>query len=515
MTRHDVLRRTVVAVALGAAAGCGDNLLPATGGTAPAPPAITGVNRVIHWDESGGSTVVDESPQDLYIEAELPGGAAMPDVRPAAVADDGSFAIAGAPPAGPYWLRVVDGPASREDVYVLTEQTELDLGRDVVGDGAAVATRADTQLVVTAGGLAAWADGDDGDLVLPGLAHFSSIAPFYATNTPNAGDTSLDVHYAWFSQALSAAPAAAYVVQTRTAHDDALALDFTYAVKAFHSAPIAIADGVTSTIAGAFVDPPPLVVPVRWMRTAFAAQAASMHPAGCQDDLQLESYWVHALPGHGAHGELAGMLYDGLDDLPEYGPRVVEAVSPLDETDLVGTLTVPNPYPTDWLYAKYSMSFGVRCAAPDGHAPGNARVSIGVLTSDLGDAPVTPLVGPVRQPQIAGRDLLTPQRGVGLAPTVSWQPPSLGTATSYQLRLFEVVRFGLGGNGLALHEDARFIVPGTITTITLPRDVLVDGTLYTIEIRAISQAGQDVARAPFRSGIPLGFADLLTNYFQP
>lgn len=483
--------------------------------TPPAPPAITGVKRVIHWDELGRSTSVDDAPLDLYIEAELPGGG-TPDVRPAIIADDGSFSIDGAAPTGPYWLRIVDGPSSREDVYVLTDQTQLDLGRDVVGDGEVVSSRADTQLEVAAGGLSPWLDGDDGELVLPGLAHYSSIAPYYATDVPAAGDTSVDVHYDWFGQPVSSTAAgdAAYVVQLRAMHDDTLALDYNAPVKAFHSTPVAIADGAASTVPGTFVDPPSLAVPVHWMRSAFVAQAAAMHPAGCQDDPQLESYWVHAVPGHGTHGELGGVLYDGVDGTQEYGPRVLDAWPGLDVTDLVGTLNVANPYPADWLYAKYSMTFGVSCLAPNGHAPGNARVSIGLLTSDLSGTAVTPLVGPVGQPTIAGRDLTKPQPGVGARPTLTWRAPTLGTATSYELRLYEVDRAGLLG-GLVLHEDAMLIVPGTVTTITLPRDLLVDGTLYTIAIRAISQAGQDAARAPFRSGIPLGFADLLTNYFQP
>jgi hypothetical protein len=65
-------------------------------------------------------------------------------------------------------------------------------------------------------------------------------------------------------------------------------------------------------------------------------------------------------------------------------------------------------------------------------------------------------------------------------------------------------------------EDATLVMPGSVTTITLPRDLLrTDGTIYAIEIRAISQPDQDVASAPFRSGMPLGYADLLTNYFIP
>ena len=145
--------------------GCGDNQLPPDEPppAQPPPPAITGVTRVIHWDPTGQQTAVDNTHFDVYVEAELPGG----DVRAATVADDGSFSIDGDAPTGRYWLRLVDGPASHEDVYILTDQTKLDLGRDVVGNAGTRAKDSATHLDVNAMGLASWSNGDDGDLVPP------------------------------------------------------------------------------------------------------------------------------------------------------------------------------------------------------------------------------------------------------------------------------------------------------------------------------------------------------------
>jgi hypothetical protein len=494
-------------MSLAALLGCGDNQLPPEE-PPPAPPAITGVTRVIHWDDAGQQTPVNNTDVDLYIEAELPGG----DVRTATVADDGSFSIDGDAPTGPYWLRLVDGPRSQEDVYLLTDQTKLDLGRDVVGNAGTRARDPGTHLDINATGLATWDYADDGDLVLPDLAHVSTIVPYYATNTPAPGDTVLNAGYAWFAQQVSSTPADAYVVQVRPAHDAALSFDYFTPIKAFHSAPVAIEDGTTAQVTGTFVDPPALDVPVHWMRSAFAAQAAAMKPEGCGDQLALETYWVHALPGHGTYGGLDG-VDNYLDGTVGYGPRLIQAFYTVAQTDLVGTLSVRNPYPADWLYAKYAMTYAVGCGLPDGSVPGNAEVSIGVLTSKLDDSPVTPLVGPVAGPQIGGQDLLVPQVGVGLHPTISWQAPALGSPTSYEVKLLELE---ITDSGYGLHEDAKLVVPGSVTTITLPRDLLQnDGTIYALEIRAISQPEQDVASAPFRSGMPLGYADLLTNYFIP
>jgi len=474
------------------------------------PTEISGVNRLIHWTANGDSTAVGRAPYDVYVEADVPGG----DVVPALLADDGSFTIPVAP-TGPYWLRIVDGRELREDVYVYTDATTLDLGRDVVGTDRGVASSNATEVVVDADGMSPWQDTDDGDIVIPELGYRSAFATFFAANPPSAGQDALaDLTYFWVTQPLPATTEGdeALFVQLRTFHDDALALDYVSPVKAFRSKPIAIADGGTTNVTGTFGDPPALDVPLHWKRSTFAAQGVAMHPAGCTDELDDESYWLHALPGHAAHGD-PSRQFGGTGLVPENGPRVIDQILTYDTTDLDGTFHVLNPYPSDWLHARYSVSFHITCDIPGFGAPGNAEAQIAVITDQLGSDPVVPLVGPVGAPQINGLDLDRPQGSVGPAPTISWTAPSLGTATSFELRIQEVDVSPFGG--IVLHETAELVVPGDVTSVTLPRDVLLDGALYTLQIRAVSRAGQLARTAPFRSGIPLGFADLFTNYFQP
>jgi hypothetical protein len=471
---------------------------------------ITGTNRLIHWTTTGESSAVGESPFGVFIEADLAGG----EVVPAVLAEDGTFAIDVAP-SGPYWLRIVDGRHSREDVYLYTDATTVDLDRDVVGSDRGVATSADTRLVIDAAGLSPWQDSDDGDVLIPDLGYSSSLFPFFAANTPVTDDSALvDLTYFWVTQPLPSQPQGddALFAQLRPAHDDALGLDYTTPIKMFQSAPVTIADGATATVTGTFVDPPALDVPINWTRSAFVAQGAAMHAPGCTAVLDDEIYWVHALPDHAAHGDFA-RRFGGIADIPDAGPRVIDQIFSLDETDLVGTFHVRNPYPSDWLHARYSVSFAIRCPLAGLGAPGNTEAEIGVITDQLGNDPVVPLIGPVTAVQIAGRDANGPQAGVGSAPTISWSAPGFGKATSFEVHLQEVDLSPFGG--LAVHETAELIVPGDITSVPLPRDVLLSGATYMLQIRAISRAGQTTKTAPFRSGIPLGYADLFTSYFQP
>ena len=469
-------------------AGCGSD--PAAPPIPPTP-QIGGTLHTIHWATDGGSASAPVSPDDVYITAEI----ADDDVRTATIGDDGRFAIDGDVPAAPYWLRYVDGRHSREDVYVLTDATDVDLGADVVGRDHGVATSFATKVAVDAPGLSTWQDGDDGDMVIAGLGYYSVLDAFNAFGTPADGDTALATSFVWQSLPLSATAAgdAATFTQVRPAHDDALALDYVAPIKVFQADPFAIADAATASVGGSFADPEPLDVHVAWARSQFAAQATAMHPASCSDAPGGETYWVHAVPFAGAHGPIASTL-----DL-EVGARVIDSVATDGTDDLVGTLHVGNPYPADWLHAKYELVFELDCPLPDG-TPGTTEVAIGEITNDL-VSDVAPLVGPVGDVHVGGRN-------------VSWTAPAIGAATSYELHVLQVGPSPLFG-GVVLQELAELIVPGDVTSITVPHDVLVPGVQYAIRIRSVARAAQSTRTAPFRAGIPYAYADLLTPYVQP
>ena len=485
------------------AIGCGTD----RASTPPAAPAITGVNQLVHWDAQGSSHAVGESPEDVFIEVELPGD----DVRPAMVADDGTFEIPDVAPTGPYWLRFIDGKAVRGDLYLWTDATEIDLGRDVVGTTTARATSASTFVQVDATGMAPWSIAT-GDWLMAGLGYWSAIDTFFAGNVPQPGETALsNLTYVWQGEPVTPSADPTFV-ELQPRHDDALAMDYNSPVKAFTPKPLGIADGATTHITGTFTDVPMVDIPVRWARSAFFAQVDAMHAPGCEQDLGLERYWVQALPGQGAHGALQLTGVNEFAGIVDSGPRVIDDVVLDGETDLNGTVHVGNPYPADWLYAKFSLIFDITCPLATGITPGGGVAEIGVLTTDLATAAV-PLVGPVSAVEIAGRDLGVPQNAVGLDPTISWSPPALGTPTSYEIHISEVDRSGLGG--FMIHEDAELIVPGDVTSITLPHDVLATGTIYELRIRAITRTGQQTTTAPFRSGMPVGYADFTTSFFEP
>lgn len=115
----------------------------------------------------------------------------------------------------------------------------------------------------------------------------------------------------------------------------------------------------------------------------------------------------------------------------------------------------------------------------DGGTP--ARFTGGVSAYEVGDqipAMFTPRITAVRGAQIATRNFVEDQTGVGTTPTLAWTAPSSGTVTSYRVRLTRVL-----ANGTAAETSSIYTTnPG----VTVPPGVLAAGNAYVISIDAMS-----------------------------
>ena len=117
---------------------------------------------------------------------------------------------------------------------------------------------------------------------------------------------------------------------------------------------------------------------------------------------------------------------------------------------------------------------------------------------------IAPVLGPVKAPQLNGRDLFQPQIGVGLQPTISWSPPALGVATSVVVSITGV--------------DEVFSFLATVRTgnsFTVPPGVLVSGRTYFAALTARQAAGDGPDAPALRTGVPFYSADCVTSTFTP
>ena len=117
--------------------------------------------------------------------------------------------------------------------------------------------------------------------------------------------------------------------------------------------------------------------------------------------------------------------------------------------------------------------------------------------------PIAPAVGPPRSPRINGFDAFSQQSGVGTEPTLSWSPPSLGAATSYNVNIYSA------------SAPAVSILIYSGTSLQIPPGFLSPGTQYVATITANSAPWDELDRAPFRTGLPMHSADCVTSVFTP
>jgi hypothetical protein len=198
-------------------------------------------------------------------------------------------------------------------------------------------------------------------------------------------------------------------------------------------------------------------------------------------------------------------------------PRLVVAFPAPDKLDYDQSFVYGNPFTTGGVawdeLAEIRYNFRVPVLAAGATTPLNvpvgflARIPVPALAAD---GTIAPTLTPVRNVKIAGSSLAEPQVGVGLTPTITWDPPLTGTPTSYEVSVRQVTA---DRTATTLRSIASFIT--TSTSLRLPDSVLSVGASYILVIDAEAAREYDPAK-PFRTnGLPSFSAIAATAQFTP
>lgn len=491
------------ALTLLAIAACGDNL--------PAPiddePVATGRtitgSHVVHYRELDKRELAQE-PVDLWdtvVEAQVPDGDGW-DVRPGVGHRDGSFEIDGVPD-GHVWLRLARRPFG--DTFFWTDSDHVSFDEDVLGPEQPTSANDGDELGLAVDGVAAWQDGDELAWFVPEDIVFDMNLVGFPAPAPDTTEITTTVDWTGRSLAQVAGDEPAFLVQYRT-QDVGDGIQARAALRAAHPTIHQVA-GATSTIDVTLSDPPTIPYRLAWARDAFEAERTTIHPT------RVGASYAHAFNLFASPGIVDGDIWPGVEypvaSLAD--PSLLEGTTPLD----LGTLTIPNPFPQGWLADLYVVTFPVDLPLPDG-TPQTLEAVVGARRTDVTrTSPVTPTITPIRAPRIAGRDAFAEPSGVGLAPEISWTAPATGIATSHRLQVIEAVMTPPEPFRPGWYIAAELVVPGDITKIRLPADVLREGSTYAVIVRTFTQEGQDVTTQPFRTRAAASFADAVLGPFTP
>jgi hypothetical protein len=487
-------------------------------GSCPARRDVTGAFERIFWTDDGTKTRVGVPQPGVTVSALVPsaGGVGYQHFPGTFAADGISFTIHGVP-EGRYFLQVEGMPdLPSPSLFELTTSTP-DLSSVVAYRRNLVRPVSPTPVTVNVTNLDPYTPGDSlvGDLFEIGSSQANlSLRPWSRSGGPAAGDTSFSGPIDWHSvlnvvsdNAVGGLPDASkgdvvwfYQAKRQIIGPASAPTIYRPATKAARISNLTMRDGVAAS-----VDVPLVAVPQTGRITAdvrysqFAALAPAVNPGARSNELAFN---VFAIPhGAGSPDEpgdsmsvrpllLAHQFTTGPAFLPDtnYGTL---AYGQFSDTPL-------------WQESRQTLYvFDVTVAPPGGTA--FTLPALIVAVEPISSAPIAPGIGPVRSPQINGRDLFQPQTGVGLQPTISWSPPGLGAATDVLISISAM--------------DGSSTFQATVQTgksFTVPDGVLVAGKTYVTLLTAQQTASGNPNAPPLRlGGVPFYSADCITSTFTP
>ncbi|WP_241757777.1 fibronectin type III domain-containing protein [Myxococcus landrumensis] len=260
-------------------------------------------------------------------------------------------------------------------------------------------------------------------------------------------------------------------------------------------------DGATPMPVTARLQPAPVrEFPIEWRTPRFTPFASEVHPRA-----EHSSNSFSLLPA--AHGLSEGWI--------GYSGTLLTLRAPsAPMSDITARLRFGNPYPSSWgVVANVTANYRVTETVPDGSGR-SLRLSATNVVSDSLDnliaGPVVPRVSPPRVLTIDGLKASTPREVGTVSPVIAWEPPVLGSPSVYRVRLDQYDREA----GMVLNVRILY-VPGSITQVRLPPDMLQPDSIYYLRVAAIDAPGFDVRRRPFKTNetMPHHSAEAISSLF--
>lgn len=452
--------------------------------------------RVLRWVTEYGEIDLPDDVERAQIGAWVDGT-----FYPGSGQRDGIFLIPGVPPDLTYLLRF-----NRD--YVMTSARTLDLGFWLKGRPDAVSAEQGTRLAIALSGLNPWGVADDLELFSAnaGVAGFNIWADDIDHTVPRPGTTylvqTLD-YLAIFPQVLIEATRGdqtiVHQLVTKYAGMPGAGAVYAAAAKALSTSSLTVVNRQTSSLAGTLADVlQDNTFSLNWALSTFHAYGSQVHPSAQFQDDEL---YIAVLRDSASHG-----FYDAAPDL-------VEAYVPPGTSDQTFEFIYGNPFPSEWgePFAESLTRYVMAYLAPGATLPYLANANLGYADL-LSNFPVDHNIqmSPPRNVSINGQIATGDLSGIGLTPTISWDPPEVGTPIYYRVTLRELTVSGIQTQA---PTRGRFFTADT--SLSVPPGVLADGRRYFVAIGAYNRGGPDFRQAPLQTGLPLAFASALTGTFVP
>jgi hypothetical protein len=392
---------------------------------------------------------------------------------------DGSFRIMAPGNLGTYYLKVQGA------LYETTRHVDLDLSTDHLGRNDVNAV-AGVDLSFNLSGLDSWVTGDVLMAFGANIGYFQNLS--FATGGPTTGSTTLTGSAPWFGYKIDAAKSDALQIVQLSTHTTTSGLSYLSLDRAFDAPSFTMTNNASSNIAGTFTGAPPASLALSVNVNSFNQFAPVANPNVLTRTIAGSAY-AAASPEVIPSPSLISFARDSA------------SVSGLN----FGSLSYGDPFPTAWQrYVKIQEAFSVPYSWNNATGSLNAQMTRTMTKAEAEANIIDARLGPPQNPTFDGVDAFN-ATNISPVPIVSWDAPSLGTPTDYDVFAYEVQ---VTGTSLKFISTLRLSTKKT--SVRIPAGYLLGQRQYVFVIRARSRDNVDMYATPLRNGRSTSTAETLT-----
>ncbi|MFY2564087.1 hypothetical protein ACN469_41235 [Corallococcus terminator] len=413
-------------------------------------------------------------------------------------------------PSRPYFLRT-------GTTYVLTGEREVDIGSNRLGrmDAIYPSEAPSTYAEVHLDNLAPWqppvSNQQPGSSLQFVSNQVDAAGPIYFFDEPLPGQTSIHTGMAWASPYGGTMPLFEAVAGDKVYINqlselsagtlpDGTSLGYSAVVRSVETQAFDAYPGGYLPLTGVLEPLPMREVSLDWRLPEYTRHADEVH-LGARGAVPVLSI------SPAAHGLANGWV--------GYSAELLNLYLPLGASfDFSAPLRFGNPFPSDWGGAA-AVAYPFRRLLPVPDDSGRAVYVRGAFTSfvsieELIAGPVVPQMTPPLSLTLDGMPAFTVRKVLSTHPVLAWSPPSVGVPSAYRVLVYEyepTLSQPVFRNSL--------YVPGSVTQVRLPPDMLDPASIYYLRVSAIAAPHFDVERYPFSSWsyLPQHSAEVVSTLF--
>lgn len=448
------------------------------------PNAVQGQRMIHRRLESGDAITSDNTGVGSTLSVLVPTGDTF-ETRPFVAKDADTFKFEDVP-QGPYYLK------RGTDSYLITEQRQLNLDEYLLGREGVITVPAAIPVTLSLDGLAPMDAYQEFDVIAPNAGAAGVI---HLDTAPQPGATSLSGQTAAYHSAFGRQEIIdgskgdqLYLLQKlrRSAGDFnyfAVARALTLTTVTFRS------DGQATPLEGTLSDIAPQQLSVNWRRSSFEAWRAAVHPLA----VSLPETSVR-------HSLIVAPAVGGLSEgIVGYAGELLSGNIPASNQDVSLTLEYGNPYPSTWgvvanVVHRYQVPIRLSAQGPAGTVGVSLKEQLEVRA--FASQAIEPRLSPPTQLQVDGANAQEDHALGSLTPVFTWEPPALGTADVYELRIFRLYTTADAPDVLRTETVASFLTAQR--QVRVPPGVLEAKQAYVVRVGAMRTPGVDLTQAPYR-----------------